>query len=209
MIVTVIPAIVLAAGKSTRMGRPKASLPLEHGETFLSSIVRTLSAAAIADVVVVVGHDADAIIAGFSRTGASARFVTNPDYDDGGQFSSLLCGLNAIDRPEVVAVIVTLVDVPFVTAETVRAVIDRYHQTHAPVVRPVRGDTHGHPVLIARSLFDELRRAEPSAGARLVVRAHASASGDVQVDDDGAFRDIDTAAEYERVVELRSAGRNF
>ena len=114
--------------------------------------------------------------------------------------------MNAVDRPGVIAALVTLVDVPFVNADTVRAVIDRYHQTHAPIVRPVRGQEHGHPVLIDRSLFDAVRRAEPSGGAKLVVRAHASASGDVQVDDDGAFRDIDTVEEYERVLGARAAG---
>jgi molybdenum cofactor cytidylyltransferase len=207
MIGTVIPAIVLAAGKSTRMGRSKANLPLGSGETFLSRIVRTLYAAAVDDVVVVVGHEADAILTAFSRTGVAARFVINSDYENG-QFSSLLCGLNAVDRPGLIAALVTLVDVPLVSADTVRNVIDRYHQTHAPIVRPVRGHEHGHPVLIDRSLFDEIRRADPSGGAKLVVRAHASAPGDVQVADDGAFRDIDTIDEYERVVGSRDAGRN-
>ena len=209
MIGTVIPAIVLAAGKSTRMGRPKANLPLENGETFLSRIVRTFYAAAVDDVMVVVGHEADAIVTAFSRTGAAARFVTNTDYENGGQFSSLLRGLTAVDRPGVIAALVTLVDVPFVNATTVRAVIERYHQTHAPIVRPVRGQEHGHPVLIERSLFDAVRRAEPSGGARLVVRAHASAGGDVQVDDDGAFRDVDTVEEYQRVLGARAPGEIF
>src|SRR5689334_14318161 len=59
----VIPAIVLAAGKSTRMGRPKATLALGDGDTFLTRIVRTFKAASVEDVVVVVGHDADAIVA--------------------------------------------------------------------------------------------------------------------------------------------------
>ena len=93
-----IPAIVLAAGKSTRMGRSKASLPLEDGETFLSRIVRTFSDAAVDDVVVVLGHDADAIAGLFARTGLTARLVINPDYQTG-QFSSLLKGLDAVDRP--------------------------------------------------------------------------------------------------------------
>jgi molybdenum cofactor cytidylyltransferase len=207
MIGTVIPAIVLAAGKSTRMGRLKANLPLESGETFLSRIVRTFYTAAVDDVVVVVGHEADAIVTAFSRTGAAARFVTNPDYENG-QLSSLLRGLSAVDRPGVTAALVTLVDVPLVNADTVRAVIERYHQTHAPIVRPVRGQEHGHPVLIDRSLFDEIRRADPTGGAKLVVRLHASARGDVQVDDDGAFRDIDTVEDYERAVGLRAGNED-
>ena len=73
----------------------------------------------------------------------------------------------------------------------------RYRQTHAPVVRPVSGDRHGHPVLIDRSLFPRLRTADPASGAKPVIRAHVSAAGDVAVDDEGAFLDIDTPAEYE------------
>jgi molybdenum cofactor cytidylyltransferase len=204
----VIPAIVLAAGKSTRMGRPKANLALDGGDTFLSRIVRTLSAAAVDDVVVVLGHDADAIARVLAGTGVAARLVTNPDYETG-QLSSLLKGLNAVDRPGVTAVLVTLVDVPLVSARTVGAVIDHYLQTGAPIVRPIRGREHGHPVLIDRSLFDEVRRADPTSGAKVVVRAHASVRGDVEVDDDGAFLDIDTADEYERLVRPapRHAGR--
>ena len=181
------------------MGRPKANLSIEGVETFLSRIVRTFYAAAVDDVVVVVGHEAEAIVEAFSCAGETARFVTNPDYESG-QLSSLLKGLNAVDRPGVTAALVTLVDVPLVTAGTVRAVLDRYRQTRAPIVRPIRGDEHGHPVLIDRSLFDEIRRADPTAGAKLVVRAHASAAGDVTVDDDGAFLDIDTIADYERAT---------
>jgi molybdenum cofactor cytidylyltransferase len=195
----VIPAIVLAAGKSTRMGRPKANLPLEGSDTFLSRIVRTFSVAGVEDMVVVLGHDADAIARVFGSSGVAVRLVTNPDYETG-QLSSLLKGLDAVDRPGVTAALVTLVDVPLVNASTVGAVIDRFLQTRAPIVRPIRGHQHGHPVLIDRSLFDEIRRADPTAGAKAVVRAHASARGDVEVDDDGAFLDIDTADEYERLV---------
>ena len=77
--------------------------------------------------------------------------------------------------------------------------IDRYKATNAPVVRPVRGNEHGHPVLIDRSVFDLLRRADPAAGAKPVVRAHATPAGDVAVTDEGAFTDVDTPDEYERL----------
>ena len=184
------------------MGRPKATLPLPGGGTFLSRIVETFHDAGVDDLVVVVGHDAEAIVDVLSADGACARarFVKNPNYERG-QFSSLLKGLDVVDRPGVVAALVTLVDVPLVTAETIRAVVDRYSQTHAPIVRPTRGDEHGHPVLIDRSLFDEIRRADPSQGAKAVVRAHASTAGDIPIDDDGAFLDIDTTEEYERVMQ--------
>jgi molybdenum cofactor cytidylyltransferase len=199
-----IPAIVLAAGKSTRMGRPKASLQI-GADTFLSRIVRTFHDAGVADIVIVVGHDAGTIMSSPSLSGTGARFAINPDYESG-QLSSIVAGLDAVDTPDVPAALVTLVDVPLVAASTVRAVVERYETTRAPVVRPTRGAEHGHPVLLDRALFDPLRRADPHTGAKPVVRAHASLQGDIEIDDDGAFLDIDTVDVYERV--LASQGRH-
>ena len=204
-IASVIPAIVLAAGRSSRMGRPKATLPLDARDTFLSHIVRTFLAAEVDDVVVVVGHDAEAIVNSFSESGLPARFVANPDYDRG-QLSSLVAGLAFVDRPGITAALVTLVDVPLVLPETVRAVVDRYRKTHVPIVRPTSGARHGHPLLIDRSLFDELRAADPVAGAKPIVRAHATAAGDIEIADEGAFLDIDTEAEYRNRITI--VGRN-
>jgi len=92
----------------------------------------------------------------------------------------------------------TLVDVPLVHASTVRAVVDRYRQTRARVVRPVRCGEHGHPVLIDRALFEAIRHADPASGAKPVIRANVSAAGDVPVDDDGAFADFDTPDDLRR-----------
>lgn len=195
-----IPALVLAAGLSTRMGRTKATLPLGKGDTFLTRIVRTFQAAEVADVIVVLGYEADSIARSLEHHGLNPRVVFNPKYQSG-QLSSVLAGLGTVDRPGVSAMLLTLVDVPLVSVSTVRAVVERYRETGAPVVRPVRGDQHGHPVLIDRSLFDSLRRADPAVGAKAVVRAHVSRSGDVQVEDDGAFLDIDTPEDYARVLE--------
>src|SRR2546430_235141 len=88
----VIPVIVLAAGRSSRMGHPKALLPLGAGETFLTRIARTFLDAGVADVVIVVGHDADAIAKSFAESGLPARFVLNPNYDRG-QLTSLVAWL--------------------------------------------------------------------------------------------------------------------
>ncbi len=196
---SVIPAIVLAAGRSSRMGRAKATLPAGDGHTFLTRIVQTLLDAGVDDVMVVVGHEAEAIAQNFSESGLPARFVVNREYDRG-QLSSMLAGVNAIDRPGVSAVLVTLVDVPLVSAATVRAVIDSYRITQAPIVRPTSGERHGHPLLIDRSVFAALRAADPATGAKPIVRAHASPSGDIPIDDEGAFIDIDTMDEYQRIV---------
>ena len=210
-----IPAIVLAAGKSSRMGRLKANLPVSQArpedpespgnpgsnDTFLTLVVRTLLDAGIDDVVIVLGHEMDAVLRTFAESGLPARFVENADYASG-QLSSLVAGLRVVDRPGVVAALVTLVDIPFVSAATVRAVIERYQRTRAPIVRPTRGGRHGHPMLVDRALFDELRHADQAAGAKAVVRAYTTADGDVEVDDEGAFADIDTPEEYTRALSV-------
>jgi molybdenum cofactor cytidylyltransferase len=204
----VIPALVLAAGRSSRMGRAKATLPIDARDTFLSRIVRTLHDARVDDVVVVLGHEAQTIAASLADTGAPVRFTINREYDRG-QLSSLRAGLAVVDRPGVEAVMVTLVDVPLVSAATVRAVIDRYRATRAAIVRPVSArdaTRHGHPLVIDRSLFEALRAADVEAGAKPIVRAHASAAGDVPVEDEGAFADIDTMEEYRRLISFPGGG---
>jgi molybdenum cofactor cytidylyltransferase len=197
-----IAAVVLAAGLASRMGgRPKALLQLDRRDTFVTRIVRTFDVAGIADVVVVVGHEATHVAAAVKESGLPARTVLNRDYQLG-QWSSLIAGINAVDRPDVEAVLLALVDAPLFAESTVRAVVERFHVTHAPVVRAVRGEEHGHPVLIARELFDLLRAADPQTGAKPIVRGHASAAGDVPVTDAGAFIDIDTPDEYAALPDL-------
>ena len=198
-----IPAIVLAAGKSSRMGRTKALLPLgSSGQTFLSRIIRVLREGGVDAIVVVVGGDAAAVRASLPREDVQVSAVDNLRYEEG-QLSSLLVGLAAVEQRHghVEAVMVTLVDLPLISAATVRAVRDIFlANPGAPLVRPRRGSRYGHPVIFNRSIFGELRRADPSKGAKPVVRAHAAEEVNVDVDDEGAFIDIDTPDDYERFI---------
>jgi molybdenum cofactor cytidylyltransferase len=197
-----IPAIVLAGGKSSRMGRTKALLPIAStGETFLERVAQTLSLARINDIVVVVGADAVTIRAAATtlQLPGSVRIVDNPDYERG-QLTSLLAGLRAVDTARASAVLVTLIDVPLVTSATVETLIAIQQERSAPIVRPVSNGRHGHPVIFGRALFGELQRADPAVGAKPVVRAHAAEMIEVPVDDEGAFVDIDTPDDYARII---------
>jgi molybdenum cofactor cytidylyltransferase len=98
------------------------------------------------------------------------------------------------------------VDLPLVSPATVRAVVEAWERTGAPVVRPSYRGRHGHPVLFDARVFQELRAADLSAGARVVVRAHAAESCDVETDDIGALEDIDTPDDYFRVFGVRLSG---
>lgn len=202
----VIRAIILAAGASSRMGRPKATLPLtDEADTFLSRLVRTASAAGLPDIVVVTGAHQREVRAAAGRLERHVRFVHNAEWARG-QLSSLLTGLSAPPVAPVEAALVTLVDVPLASATTFRQVIGRWRHTRAPIVRPAQGDTHGHPVIFDRALFDELHAADLDAGAKPVVRAHADAIVNVPVDDEGAFLDVDTPEAYDALrARLRAA----
>ncbi len=195
-----IPGVVLAGGASSRMGgRPKALLPTGRGdETFLMRVVSTLRMGGVDDVVVVAGRHAAVIGQAAELLVAPVRVLRNP-APERGQLSSLLVALRAVDHPGVRAMLVTLVDLPLVSPATVRAVLSGYRRTGAPLVRPARHGRHGHPVLFDRSLFDALRDADPEQGAKPIVRAHAAEGLDIEIEDEGAFVDVDTPEDYERV----------
>ena len=198
----VVPGLILAGGRSSRMGRPKPLLPVDQHDTFLTRLVRTLFSAGVDEVFVVLSVDGPlgAIKSVLRELPYSIRIVENPDPQNG-QLSSLQCGLNVIDRPGVDAILMTLVDVPLVSPKTVRSLLDTYKQTRSPIVRPSRPDdtAHGHPVIFDRSLFNELRLAPLETGAKPIVRAYESEIVNVLVQDEGAFTDIDTPADYERI----------
>lgn len=191
-----VRAVVLAAGASSRMGRPKAGLPLAHcADTFLARILQTLTAAPLPDIAVVTGAAPDAVHAAAGRIRPPVRFVRN-DRWQAGQLASIQAGLGERPGEQLEALLVALVDIPLFSVATVRQVLAAWRATGAPIVRPARGEEHGHPVLFDRALFDALWSADPSVGAKAVVRAHAPHIVNVEVDDEGAFTDVDTVEEY-------------
>jgi molybdenum cofactor cytidylyltransferase len=193
-----IRAIVLAAGASSRMGQAKAALPLgKTGETVVSRVVRTLLSGGVPDVTVVAGAHIDAVRAAMPAHESRARVIEHPGWQLG-QLSSLQAGLDAIDGPLLEGALVTLVDVPLVLPSTVRAVVAGWRRTRAAIVRPAAGERHGHPVIFDRSVFEDLRAADLAAGAKGVFVKHRVLN--VEVEDPGAFEDIDTPGDYQKVL---------
>jgi molybdenum cofactor cytidylyltransferase len=193
-----VRAVILAAGASTRMGTPKATLRVARtAETFLSQLIHRFADAGLPDIVVVTGAHEAAVRRAAGRTRLPIRFAHNEGWADG-QLTSLLTGLE--DRPgeRLEAAMIALVDTPFVTADTIRRVLHAWRTTGAPIVRPAQGDTHGHPVLFDRTVFPALRAADPQHGAKPVVHSYADRVVNVPVEDEGAFVDVDTPEDYER-----------
>lgn len=192
-----IRGIVLAAGASSRMGQAKAALPLgPSGETVVSRVVRTVLTGGVPSVVVVAGAHIDAVGRAMPAHEPRAMLLEHPGWQQG-QLSSLLAGLAAIDDPLLEAAVVTLVDVPLVRPATVAAVVAEWRRTRAPIVRPAQGARHGHPVVFDRAVFADLRAADPAVGAKAVFALHRDRIVNVDVDDPGAFMDMDTPGDYE------------
>jgi len=184
------------------MGRPKAALRLgRRGHTVLSMGVSALLSAGVPRVVVVAGAHPDAVRGAIGAPDPRVSVIDHPAWSNG-QLSTLLRGLEAIDHPCLEALLVTLVDVPLVSPETVRALMHEWRVTGAPIVRPAQGDRHGHPVLFDRRLFAELRAADLRTGAKPVVHAHANELVNLAVTDEGAFVDLDVVEDYERVARM-------
>src|SRR5438874_729555 len=94
---------------------------------------------------------------------------------------------------------IAIVDAPMVTADTIAILIAVFSSTLAPIVRPRYEGRHGHPVIFSRAVFDDLRRADPSMGAKAVLRAHENAIVNVDVDDPGIVADVDTPEDYQKL----------
>jgi xanthine dehydrogenase accessory factor len=194
-----ISGIVLAAGRSRRMGRPKALLAFHDG-TLLSHAIHALRSGGCGEVVVVCGradNEAAAEIAREARR-LGAIVAVNPAASSQ-QVDSLRVGIRAID-PAAQAAVVLPVDVPGADATAVHGVVSAFLARGAPIVRAAYGGRHGHPVLFARPLFAELLDDDLPEGARTVIHRHAASEETVEVPSAAILHDVDTPEDYRRLV---------
>jgi molybdenum cofactor cytidylyltransferase len=188
----VIAGIVLAAGRSSRLGRPKQLLLLE-GEPLLRRTVRRVLSSSLDTVFVVVGHEGEAVRGAVADLPVRVVFNANAER---GQSTSVLAGLAALP-PESEAAVFLLGDQPGIAPEVIDALIAAWRETRAPVVAPRYGERTGNPVLFDRRVFSELGSVQGDTGARPVVRAHERAGDLLLVPvDQPAPTDIDTEADY-------------
>lgn len=192
-----IAGVVLAAGRSSRMGRPKALLPVGDG-TFLDHALETLRAGGCRPLVAVVPPGREAAAIGARAESGGAIVVENP-APGAEQIDSLRCGLSSLPAA-VQAAVVLPVDHPRADAATVTALIAAFRARGAPIVRPVHDGIPGHPVLFARETWPELAEPDLAHGAREVVHRHHGEIEEVPVADAGVTVDVNTPEEYARMI---------
>ena len=189
-----IAAVILAAGGSSRMGRPKQLLDW-GGRPLVRAAAETALAARLDPIVVVVGGaraEVQAVLADLPL-----RIVANQDYA-AGQSTSLRAGIAALDE-RADAVVVLLGDQPFVTAAIVERLVAEWQASRSAIVAPVYAGQRGNPVLFARSVLPELLAIQGDQGARAVLAADPSRIHPVAFDDPRPLADIDTLEDYERL----------
>ncbi len=194
-----VTPLVLAAGASTRMGRPKAALPFGERTTALGLVLDACAAAGLASAVVIAGAAPEAVRA--AAAGRPARLVENPRWAEG-RTTSLQAGLAALPTAAR-AFLLWPVDVCLPGADVVRALLaarDREPGRLAWI--PSHADRRGHPALFARAVSERFLALGPDDPARDVVRALAAegALTHVEVDDPFVLRDMDTPDEHAAFV---------
>lgn len=189
-----IAAIILAAGESTRMGRPKQLLPW-GGTTLVAWQVQQMREAGGGDVVVVLGHAADEVRAALPP---DARAALNAAYKEG-RASSLRVGAEALPD-ETESVLILSVDQPR-PGWVSRRLIERWRETGAPIVSPRIGGGYGHPVLVDGALLAELRAvSEATLGFREVIERHKAEAASIEVANRRIDVDLNTPADYEKAL---------
>jgi molybdenum cofactor cytidylyltransferase len=184
-----VAAIVLAAGRSTRMGGPNKLLAELDGKKLVRIATEQALASKASEVIVVTGHQADLVEQALA--GLKVKFVRNPDFA-GGLASSVKSGIAAVSEHADGAVI-CLGDMPLIDTQLIDRLIDTFAPDRGHLIAvPVSEGRRGNPVLWSRRFFKELMTLDGDVGARHLIAKHTEAVAEVPVDGDSAFLDIDT-----------------
>jgi len=190
-----ISAIVLAAGRSRRMGTQKLLLPFGGG-TVIGHIVGEVLRSPVAETLVVVGRDGPRVAEALA--GQAVRIVANPD-PDAEMLSSVRCGLRAIG-PNCDAVLVALGDQPTITADLVGRMMDAFRGGGRGIVVPVHDGKPGHPILFAARYRDEVLTRFDDVGLRGLRQAHAEDVMELPAASAAVLNDMDWPEDYRRAL---------
>jgi len=184
-----VAVIVLAAGRSTRMGGPNKLLAELEGKKLVRIATEQALASKASDVIVVTGHQADLVEQALA--GLDVKFVRNQDFASG-LASSVKAGIAAVPS-EADGAVICLGDMPLIDAGLIDRLIDDFAADRGHlIVVPVAAGRRGNPVLWSRRFFQELMTLDGDVGARHLIAKHSEAVAEVAVEGEGAFLDIDT-----------------
>lgn len=187
----VVSAIILAAGKSKRMGQPKLMMPLK-GSTILEQTIDSYLNSTVSEVIVVVGNRAEEMVG--LIVSRPVKVAVNPAYHQG-MSTSIVSGLGLVgDKSQ--AIMLALADQPFVDSHTINRLIEAFGGHNKGIAIPVCQGKQGHPVIFALKYKGELLGLKGDVGGREVIDRHPDDILEVTVDCAGINIDIDTMSGY-------------
>ena len=187
-----VGAVVLAAGSSSRMGRPKQTRQFK-GESLLTRAVQAAIGGGCDPVIVVTGAHAD--LSRRELKGLDVREVLNTSWETG-MASSVRAGVEGIADAD--AVVLLLCDQPHVTSEVISDLVAAYRATGKPIIASTYGETFGVPALFSHKLFPELIQLEGTSGAKEVIKRHREEAHFLPFQDGNV--DIDTVDDFSRLL---------
>lgn len=187
-----ISSILLAAGKSERMGKPKQLMPWRQS-TMLEQVIDNLLASAVNEVIVVVGHRAEELIKTIAAK--PVKLAANPDYEQG-MSTSIRAGLNLVDS-QTQAVMLALGDQPFIDSQIISRLIDEFYEHDKGIAIPTYQGSRGHPIIFAIKYKEELIKLTGDIGGRQIIKDHPDDILEVAVDSENILTDIDTRSDYQ------------
>lgn len=193
MIVEQVAAILLAAGRSRRMGAFKPLLPFGDS-TVIQSCITHLQRAGVSETAVVLGHRADEVRGHLKDFDVTFAINSDPESE---MSASIARGLEQIS-PAANALLIALVDHPAVESATIRALADEWMRG-SKLVQPEHDGRGGHPVLIDLSFRNELLSLDPETGLRSFFETHRSEVQRLSVQSPFVARDMDTWEDYVRL----------
>lgn len=189
-----VAAAVAAAGKSTRMGRPKQLLPWRDC-TVIATVVRNLRLAGAEPVIVTVGHKAAAVEEALEGTGAIVVF--NDAYGQSEMLRSYQLALSVLDRSDICGALLAPGDQPHVPVSVLREIVDAARDASERLVIPSFNMRRGHPIYLPARLWDEVLALTETDTLRLVLDRHRDRVLYVTVDSPAILQDLDTPSDYE------------
>ena len=195
-----VAAVILAAGSARRFGAQKLVAPYESS-TIIRRVVDNVRRSSAGQVIVVVGGDDAPVRAALA--GADVTFAVNHDAGDG-MSTSIVAGV-AILSPGTDAALIALGDQPTIDGEVMEQLIVRWREGGGPIVAPRYRGLRGNPVVFDRAVFSELRQLAGDRGARDLIAADPARVVLVDVAG-GPPLDVDTAADYETLLQSRRRG---
>ncbi|MFC1505980.1 NTP transferase domain-containing protein [Thermoproteota archaeon] len=194
-----ISGILLAAGESKRMGKPKLLLNLGKSN-IINTTIENLLKSEIFELIVVLGHEAQKIERSLSEQDKRIKFVTNENYREG-MSTSIKCGVLTASK-ESEAFLIALGDQPLISPKIINRLIEKYQSSGAGIVTVMHQSLRGHPVIISKRYVQEILSLNGDIGARNLLKLHLDDTASINIESSEEFFDVDKTQDYEKLKRI-------